>query len=74
MVENLFPEFSFIKKQCLYFINSNSSISNLQNNSLEKITNNVLSKNPYKIESGLSFANTQDTKTREEFDNFMDVE
>ena len=77
MVENLFPEFSFIKKQCLYFINSNSSnssITNLQNNSLEKITNNFLSKNPYKIESGLSFANTQDTKTREEFDNFMDVE
>ena len=77
MVENLFPEFSFIKKQCLYFINSNNSVSftNFPNNSLENISENFLKKyNSNKIDSGLSMSNTQDTKTREEYENFMDVE
>ena len=77
MVENLFPEFSLIKKQCLYFINSNSvSISNIENNSIENINNYFLKKNnnTYKIDSGISLCNTQDTKNREEYDNFMDVE
>ena len=77
MVENLFPEFSFIKKQCLYFINSNSvPISNIGNNSIENINNFLLKKNnnTYKIDSGISLCNTQDTKNGEEYDNFMDVE
>ena len=77
MVENLFPEFSFIKKQCLYFINSNNSVSytSFPNNSLENINENFLKKyNSNKIDSGLSMSNTQDTKTREEYENFMDVE
>ena len=77
MVENLFPEFSLIKKQCLYFINSNSvSISDIENNSIENINNYFLKKNnnTYKIDSGISLCNTQDTKNREEYDNFMDVE
>ena len=78
MVENLFPEFSFIKKQCLYFINSNSvSISNIENNSSENLNNYLLTKNnnnSYKIDSGLSLCNTQDTKNGEDYDNFMDVE
>ncbi len=78
MVENLFPEFSFIKKQCLYFINSNSvSISNIENNSSENLNNYLLTKNnnnSYKIDSGISLCNTQDTKNGEDYDNFMDVE
>ena len=77
MVENLFPEFSFIKKQCLYFINSNSvSISNIENNSSENLNNYLLTKNnnnSYKIDSGISLCNTQDTKNGEDYDNFMDV-
>ena len=49
MVENLFPEFSFIKKQCLYFINSNSvSISNIENN-----TQNILSAEQKHVTSDL---------------------
>ena len=75
MVENLFPEFSYIKNQCLFFINSNSSVFNFQNNSLKNISENILKKyNSNKIDSGLSLTNTQDTKAKEDFDNFMDVE
>ena len=76
MVENLFPEFAFIKKQLLYFINSNNTVSftNIPNNSLENISENFLKNNQYKIDSGISFNNTQETLTRKEFDNFMDVE
>ena len=75
MVENLFPEFSYIKKQCLYFINSNNPVFNFQNNTLKNISDNVLKKyNSNIIDSGLSLTNTQDTKAKEDFDNFMDVE
>ena len=77
MVENLFPEFPFIKKQCLYFINSNNSVSfkNFQNDSFENISENFMKKYDYnKIDSGKSLSNTQDTKTREDYDNFMNVE
>ena len=75
MVENLFPEFSYIKNQCLFFINSNSSVFNFQNNSLKNISENILKKyNSNIIDSGLSLTNTQDTKAKEDFDNFMDVE
>ena len=75
MVENLFPEFSYIKNQCLFFINSNSSVFNFQNNSFKNISENILKKyNSNKIDSGLSLTNTQDTKAKEDFDNFMDVE
>ena len=76
MVENLFPEFAFIKKQLLYFINSNNTVSftNIPNNSLENISENFLKNNQYKIDSGISFNNTQETLTKKEFDNFMDVE
>ena len=75
MVENLFPEFSYIKNQCLFFINSNSSVFNFQNNSFKNIIENILKKyNSNKIDSGLSLTNTQDTKAKEDFDNFMDVE
>ena len=76
MVENLFPEFSLLKKQCLYFINSNSvTINNSENNSFENINNNFLKKNnSYKIDSGISLCNTQYSKNVEEYDNYMDVE
>ena len=77
MVENLFPEFSFIKKQCFYFINSSNSVSftNIKNDSLENLGENFLKKyNSNKIVSGISLSNKQNTKTREDFDNFMDVE
>ena len=77
MVENLFPEFSLIKKQCLYFINSNSlSTKNFENNFLESVNNKFYEKNNIynKFDSGVSLCNTQDTKTREDYDNFMDVE
>ena len=81
MVENLYPEFSFIKKQCLYFINSNNiSLINIENkdfnNNNININNNSFLKeyNLYKIDSGISLCNTQDTKTQEEFDNYIDVE
>jgi len=79
MVENLYPEFSFIKKQCLYFINSNNlSLVNIENKELSNnnINNNAfLNKyNLYKIDSGISLCNTQDTKTQEEYDNYIDVE
>jgi hypothetical protein len=81
MVENLYPEFSFIKKQCLYFINSNNiSLINIENkdfnNNNININNNSFLKeyNFYKIDSGISLCNTQDTKTQEEYDNFIDVE
>ena len=75
MVENLFPEFSYIKKQCLFFINSNNSVINSQNNLFKNISEKILDKyNSNKIDSGISLANTQDTKAKEDFDNFMDVE
>ena len=75
MVENLFPEFSYIKKQCLFFINSNNSVINTQNNLFKNISEKILDKyNSNKIDSGISLANTQDTKAKEDFDNFMDVE
>ena len=79
MVENLFPEFSLIKKQCLYFINSNNiSLFNINNQEInnEYINNSTIIKeyNMYKIDSGISLCNTQDTKTQEEYDNFIDVE
>ena len=76
VVENLFPEFSSIKNKCLYFINSNSvSLTDLDNYSLDNINNNFLNKyNSYKIDSGISLCNTQDSKTQIESDNFMDVE
>ena len=75
MVENLFPEFSYIKKQCLFFINSNNSVANSQNNLFKNISEKILDKyNSNKIDSGISLANTQDTKAKEDFDNFMDVE
>ena len=76
MVENLFPEFSLLKKQCLYFLNSNSvSINNSENDSFENINNNLLkNSNSYKIDSGISLCNTQYTKNVEEYDNYMDVE
>ncbi len=76
VVENLFPEFSSIKNKCLYFINSNSvSLTDLENYSLDNINNNYLNKyNSYKIDSGISLCNTQDSKTQIESDNFMDVE
>ena len=79
MVENLFPEFSLIKKQCLYFINSNNiSLVNINNQEInnEYINNSTTTKeyNMYKIDSGISLCNTQDTKTQEEYDNFIDVE
>ena len=91
MVENLYPEFSLIKKQCLYFINSEATISltnsntdniNIKNieennvNSINNNNNNLISKeyNLYKIDSGISLCNTQDTKTQEDLDYFNDVE
>jgi hypothetical protein len=90
MVENLFPEFSLIKKQCLYFINSEATISltnsntdninikNIEENNVNSINNNnnLISKenNLYKIDSGISMCNTQDTKTQEDLDYFNDVE
>jgi hypothetical protein len=90
MVENLFPEFSLIKKQCLYFINSEATISltnsntdninikNIEENNINSINNNnnLISKeyNLYKIDSGISLCNTQDTKTQEDLDYFNDVE
>ena len=90
MVENLYPEFSLIKKQCLYFINSESTISltnsntdninikNIEENNVNSINNNnnLISKeyNLYKIDSGISMCNTQDTKTQEDLDYFNDVE
>ena len=90
MVENLYPEFSLIKKQCLYFINSEATISltnsntdninikNIEENNVNSINNNnnLISKpyNMYKIDSGISMCNTQDTKTQEELDYFNDVE
>lgn len=90
MVENLFPEFSLIKKQCLYFINSEATISltnsntdninikNIGENNINSINNNnnLISKeyNLYKIDSGISMCNTQDTKTQEDLDYFNDVE
>ena len=90
MVENLFPEFSLIKKQCLYFINSEATISltnsntdninikNIEENNVNSINNNnnLISKeyNLYKIDSGISLCNTQDTKTQEDLDYFNDVE
>ena len=90
MVENLYPEFSLIKKQCLYFINSdttvsltnsntdNKNINNIEDNNINIINNNnnSISKeyNMYKIDSGISMCNTQDTKTQEDLDYFIDVE
>ena len=81
VVENLYPEFSLIKKQCLYFINSNNTISlpNIENQELNNdnnANNNLILKdsNINKIDSGISLSNTQDTKTQEEFDYFIDVE
>ena len=90
MVENLYPEFSLIKKQCLYFINSEATISltnsntdninikNIEENNVNSINNNnnLISKeyNLYKIDSGISMCNTQDTKTQEDLDYFNDVE
>ena len=79
MVENLFPEFALIKKQCLYFINSdNISLVNVKNPVInnEYMNNNKIIKeyNMYKIDSGISLCNTQDSKTQEEYDNFIDVE
>ena len=72
MVENLIPEFSMIKKQCMYFINSKTlslpNISNSNDNS------DLKEYNINKIDSGISLCNTQDTKTQEEFDNYIDVE
>lgn len=89
MVENLYPEFSIIKKQCLYFINSdttisltnsntnNKNINNIEENKINSINkNNLFSKenNIYKMDSGVSMCNTQDTKTQEDLDYFNDVE
>ena len=80
MVENLYPEFSLIKKQCLYFINSNNiSLVNIENKDLnnKNINNNntfLKEYNIYKIDSGISACNTQDTKTQEGYDNYIDVE
>ena len=80
MVENLIPEFSLIKKQCLYFINSNTlSLPNISNN-IKNINNDnnknsdLKEFNMYKMDSGISLCNTQDTKTQEEFDYYVDVE
>ena len=75
MVENLYPEFSLIKKECLYFINSNSVLPKVELNNYN--TNNISNLKEYKInkiDSGISLCNTQDTKTQEEYDNFIDVE
>lgn len=82
IVENLIPEFSLIKKQCLYFINSNPlSISNNENKEVNndninfnRNISNLKEYNLYKIDSGISLCNTQDTKTQEEYDNYIDVE
>ena len=75
MVENLYPEFSLIKKQCLYFINSNNVIPKIDNEDFNNIINNNLKAyNINKIDSGISLCNTQDTKTQEENDNYIDVE
>ncbi len=89
MVENLYPEFSIIKKQCLYFINSdttvsltnsntnNKNINNIEENKINSINNNNLfskENNIYKMDSGVSMCNTQDTKTQEDLDYFNDVE
>ena len=89
MVENLYPEFSIIKKQCLYFINSdttvsltnsntnNKNINNIVENKINSINNNNLfskESNIYKMDSGVSMCNTQDTKTQEDLDYFNDVE
>ena len=73
MVENLYPEFSLVKKQCLYFINS--SIHNIDNHEFKNENISNLKENDInKIDSGSSLCNTQDTKTQEEGDNFIDVE
>ena len=73
MVENLYPEFSLVKKQCLYFINS--SIHNIDNHEFNNENISNLKENDInKIDSGSSLCNTQDTKTQEEGDNFIDVE
>ena len=79
LVENLFPEFAFIKRQCLYFINSNNiSLFNIKNPEIgnECLGNSKIIKeyNMYKIDSGISLCNTQDTKAPEDYDNFIDVE
>lgn len=83
VVENLYPEFALIKKQCLYFINSNNTVSlpnieskELNNDNNVNINNNSILKeyNINKIDSGISLCNTQDTKTQGEFDYFIDVE
>jgi hypothetical protein len=81
MVENLYPEFSLIKKQCLYFINSNSVLPNIENQELQNYNINSHNLKEYnninkinKIDSGISLCNTQDTKTQEEYDNYIDVE
>jgi hypothetical protein len=72
MVENLIPEFSMIKKQCMYFINSKTlSLPNISNNN---DNSDLKEYNMNKIDSGISLCNTQDTKTQEEFDNYIDVE
>lgn len=76
MVENLYPEFALIKKQCMFFINSNTS--SFQTNEKQNINNDNISilkeYNINKLDSGNSLCNTQDTKTQEEYDNFIDVE
>jgi len=75
VVENLFPELALIKKQCLYFINSNTyKLPNFENQKLN--FNNILkeSSSLYKIDSGNSSCKTKDTKTKEEYDYFIDVE
>ena len=78
MVENLYPEFSLIKKDCLYFINSNSVLPKIENQELNNYnTNNISNLKEYKInkiDSVISLCNTQDTKTQEEYDNYFDVE
>ena len=78
MVENLYPEFSLIKKECLYFINSNSVLPKIENQEINNYSiNNISNIKEYKInkiDSGISLCNTQDTKTQEEYDNYIDVE
>ena len=73
MVENLYPEFALIKKQCLYFINSSLTSLDIQESNNENILK-LKEYNINKIDSGSSLSNTQDTKTQEEYDNFIDVE
>ncbi len=82
IVEFLIPEFSLIKNQCLYLINSNPlSISNNENKEVNNdninFNSNISNLKEYnmdKINSGISLCNTQDTKTQEENDNYIDVE